>query len=408
MPKLLINFLLAIILILPFTHQALAGISNNYTKADVYYNEACGGCNIYLKEKLIPFLEEQGITVVMHDYVNDISARRDMNKRQEALGIPFQYQSHIMTFIDNGELVMGGHLPLPRVAELLRAKELPSGLVVYQDKMLEMGIDPSGVKYTVWQKDLGASEYDLNEPLDTYLNEWKEGELKQQGLVGKKNILALVITTGLLDGVNPCAIAVLIFFIAFLFTLKSSIGKIVKYGLIYIFVIYLTYLGIGFGLFKAIIISDSPHLMAKIGAWLVIALGIIQILGYFLPRFPVKLQIPKFSQGMLKSWLTKATLPAVIVGAFLVGLCTFPCSGGIYVAIIGLLAVNNTFWQGMSYLLLYNFMFVVPLIILLGLAGNKYILGKVAEWQSQEASRLKFWIGMTMIVLGVIILVWFV
>jgi len=106
MQKLLISFLLTIVFVLPFTHRALAEGGKNYKQADIYYNEACGGCNIYLKEKLVPFLEEQGITVDMHDYVNDVSVRQDMNKRQEVLSIPFQYQSHIMTFIDDGELVI--------------------------------------------------------------------------------------------------------------------------------------------------------------------------------------------------------------------------------------------------------------------------------------------------------------
>jgi len=404
MRKILNIFILAALLGSLGLHTAHA--QQKFEKADVYYNEACGGCAVYLKEKLVPYLETQGLKVTMRDYVNEKQARKDMNQLHESLGIPLELQSHIMTFIDGGQLALGGHVPLERVKELFTANKLPDRLVVYQDAMLEMGVNPENASYTVWQPDVEVKKYPLQEPITIYLNDWKSGSLKSSAWQ-EKSLLPLVLTTGLLDGVNPCAIAVLIFFIAFLFTLQSKMARIFKYGIVYIAVIYLTYLGIGFGLFKAIIISGEPHLMAKIGAWLVLILGLINIIGYYAPKFPIKMQIPRFSQGTLKHWLTKATLPAVIIGAFLVGLCTFPCSGGIYVAIVGLLAAKGTFMQGLGYMLIYNAMFVVPLIVLLALAGNKYTLGRVAEWQSKSDKGLKFWSGVTMIALGIIILIWF-
>jgi len=403
----LLNIFIIVILFGSLFLSHMVHAQNQFAVADVYYNEACGGCSVYLKEKLVPYLESQGLEVTMRDYVNEKQARKDMNELHESLGIPLELQSHIMTFINGGQLVIGGHVPLDRIEELFNANTLPGRLVIYQDQMLEMGINPDKVSYTIWQSGVEVKEYSLQEPLTAYLNKWESGELRSEAWQ-EKSLLPLVLVTGLLDGINPCAIAVLIFFIAFLFTLQSSIGRIFKYGMVYVAVIYLTYLGIGFGLFKAIIISGEPHLMAKIGVWLVMALGLINIIGHYSPKFPVKLQIPKFSQGTLKHWLTKATLPAVIVGAFLVGLCTFPCSGGIYVAIVGLLAVKGTFMQGFGYLLIYNVMFVVPLIILLALAGNKYTLGRVAQWQSEADKGLKFWSGVTMIALGIIILIWFI
>ena len=243
-----------------------------------------------------------------------------------------------------------------------------------------------------------------------YLENNKDELLKQNKTnnSGKKSLLALVLISGFLDGFNPCAFAVLIFFIAFLFTLQRGIGNIFKLGLAYVMVIYLTYLGIGFGLFKALVITGQPHLMAKVGAWLVIFLGFINLKDFIFPKMPFHLRIPKFSQNTLKYWLTKATLPAVIIAAFLVGLCTFPCSGGIYVAIVGLLASRGTFLQGLGYMLIYNLMFIVPLLVLLVLAGNKFSLGRVAEWQAKSDKGLKFWGGAMMILIGLIILIWFV
>ena len=382
--------------------------AESFGQAAIYYNEACGGCNVYLEEKLIPYLEEQGIKVVKYDYVNDKSKRRELVAKQKELAIPYYLQSHIMTFLDGGKVVIAGHVPLARVAELLAAPKLPTPLLLYQDKMLEMGVNPEDVTYTVWQPGFEPQEYALREPLGTYLRSWQEGKLTVKNQENPAPLWWLVLTTGLLDGINPCAIAVLLFFIAFLLSLRSSWRRIWGLGLVYIAVIYLTYLGIGLGLLKAIVISQQPHLMAKIGAWLVIMVGLVNIISYYSPRFPLRLQMPSFGQTALKKWLTKATWPAVIIGAFLVGLCTFPCSGGIYVAVVGLLAAERTFWQGFLYLLFYNLMFVIPLLVLLLLASNRYVLGQVAEWHQRSGERLKLWLGGAMIVLGGIILWWFV
>lgn len=382
--------------------------TGRFHAAAIYYNEACGGCSDYLFDGLIPFLEGRGITVTAYDYVNEPERRGEMNERREQTGLPLRLQSHIMTFLDGGDAIIGGHVPLERVAEVLDAPTVPPHVAVIQDTMLNMsGVNPDNVRYTVWQPGYEAQHYALTEPLATYLTAWKADSIPQ--VVGEnRTLLPLVLWTGLLDGINPCAIAVLIFFIAFLFTLRGSLRQVVGYGAVYVAVIYLTYLGIGLGLFNAIIISGTPHLMAKIGAWLVIVLGLVNVVGYYAPHFPLKLQIPKFSQGTLKAWLTKGTLPAVIIGAFLVGLCTFPCSGGIYVAIVSLLASRGGFWQGFGYLLVYNVMFVVPLIVLLGLAANPYTVGQVAEWHSRNDKLLKLTSGLVMIALGIIILLWFV
>lgn len=222
-----------------------------------------------------------------------------------------------------------------------------------------------------------------------------------------KSLLPVVLVSGFLDGINPCAFAVLLLFIAFLFSLKRTRANIGKMGVIYIAAIFLAYVLIGFGLMKALVFTNSPHLMAKLGAWLVIVLGVINIVGLVFPKFPIKFRIPMFSKETLRQWITKATMPAAFVAGFLVGLCTFPCSGGIYVAIIGLLAVKTTYFSGVGYLFLYNLMFVMPLVIILLLSANKYAVEKITAWEQNESRNMKILSAAVMLILGVMILVWF-
>lgn len=221
-------------------------------------------------------------------------------------------------------------------------------------------------------------------------------------------LVPLVALTGFLDGIHPCAIAILIFFIALLLTLRRSVKSIMSLGLVYILVIFLTYLAIGVGLLSGIMLFGQHHFFAKLGSWLLILLGLSSLKYYFFPQWKLGLKLPKVPHEKIKGYLAKATLPTVIIAAFLVGLCSVPCSGGIYAAITALLASKTTFMAGFAYLLLYNLMFVLPLIILLALSANPYTLVKLGEWQQKNKRQQKLVMGISMIILGAAILLFFV
>ncbi|GFP39531.1 hypothetical protein HKBW3S47_01229, partial [Candidatus Hakubella thermalkaliphila] len=85
------------------------------------------------------------------------------------------------------------------------------------------------------------------------------------------------------------------------------------------------------------------------------------------------------AQERIGSLAQRATLPSSLALGVLVGLCTFPCSGGIYVAVIGLLASQKSYFQGLGYLLAYNVMFILPLIAILALASNRVVTTKLHQ-----------------------------
>ncbi|MGC8839394.1 MAG: cytochrome c biogenesis CcdA family protein [Anaerolineae bacterium] len=172
--------------------------------------------------------------------------------------------------------------------------------------------------------------------------------------------------------------------------------------------IYLAYLLIGLGLVQAVLFAGEHHLMARIGSGLVILLGLIQVKDYFFPRLPLHLRIPSFAHGAIQDWLRQATFPAAAVGGFLVGLCTFPCSGGIYVAIVGLLSARTTYWQGLGYLGLYNLMFVSPLLLILAGVGNRGIMHRIRLIEQSSRRWVRLATGLAMVGIGTVILIWFV
>ncbi|MGD1995962.1 MAG: cytochrome c biogenesis protein CcdA [Anaerolineae bacterium] len=393
--------IMASLILLSYASSAWADAPDPVT---VYYNRACADCLHYIQETVAPLLRDAGYSeLVYKDYINEPDNRAELLTRSDALGVPPALQSHLTVFVGDW-LILEGHIPKHVVTDLLAAPaDAFDRMLIYQDKM------SGATEYTAWAFRGEPKTYPLDTPIGEYLGYLEEqGELLSPAPQEERKLLPLVFITGFLDGLNPCAFAVLLFFIAFLFTIRRTSASIWAMGLIYIAAIYLAYFLIGLGLMQAVIFAGRHHLMAKIGAWLVISLGLINVKDYFFPQLPIHLRIPTIAHGTIQDWLKRATLPAAAVGGFLVGLCTFPCSGGIYVAIVGLLAAQATHWQGVGYLGLYNLAFVAPLLLLLIGVGNRRTMHRIrlAEQSSRRWVRLAT--GLGMIAVGAVILVWFV
>ncbi len=402
--------------IIPFVHASAQAKSGEQI-AEIFYNEACGMCADFVRDGLPQMLTSVGINeFVNNDYVNEKQSRVEMNKRMDELNIPIQLQSHIMTFVGD-KYVLGGHVPEHIINDIF-SKENESRfkrIIVYQD-LMHGDVEDYKVLAIPNYSDTYVGEiktYPIDVSVTEYLDyiEANEDELSRNkgNSLADKSLLPVVLASGFLDGINPCAFAVLLLFIAFLISIKKGRSSIWKMGAVYVSAIFLAYLLIGFGLLKAIMFVNSPHFMAKLGAWLIIFLGAVNVFNHYSSKkIPLKMGIPSASKSTIHKWMHKSTLPAAFVMGFLVGLCTFPCSGGIYVAIIGLLVAKTTYWTGVSYLILYNLMFVLPLILILIFAANKYSFVKFGEWQQNHKKTQKLIMGIVMLLLGVGILIFFV
>ncbi len=371
-------------------------------KAVIYYSEACRGCSGYIDGTLIPLLRGLGVhEITKKDYVNEPSKRRELLELKQALGVPLQLQGHITTFVHDS-VILEGHVPRGIIQDLLsqQKRERYGRIVVYQDEM------KTPTHYQLWSFQGEPKTFPIDVPISEALEILKPDT--SMAVDGGRILLSAVLVTGFLDGINPCAFAVLLFFIVFLFTIKKTRQSIVWMGITYISAIYITYFLIGLGFLKAFTIGNSPHLMAKVGAILVILLGTIHLKDHFFPNLPITLRVPKVGENAIVNWAYKATFPATFVLGVLVGLCTFPCSGGIYVAVIGLLQSKMHFLQGLGYLMLYNLMFVLPLVFILAAASSKVVTGRLLHWERTRKGAMHFFSGVTMISLGVVILVWFV
>lgn len=217
----------------------------------------------------------------------------------------------------------------------------------------------------------------------------------------EKNMVGLVIVTGFLDGIHPCGFTVLLFFIAFLLSAKKTRGQILALGALYILGVFIAYFSIGVGIMKAVSLFE-PHFMAKMGALLLIVVGAINVKDGLMGTSTLK--IPAFAQPHIGNFIERGTILAVLIAGILVGLCAFPCVGGLYVSIITLISAKGIDAGTFGLLALYNLMFVLPLILALAFASNEKVLEKLEKAEEKSRQNFKIAMGALMVLFGLFIL----
>ncbi len=218
--------------------------------------------------------------------------------------------------------------------------------------------------------------------------------------------LPIILATAAVDSINPCAIGVLILLVASLLGLAKDKGRMLKIGLIYITVVYLTYMLAGLGLiwFQSILITLGVSLYVGVAIGLItIFFGLVEVKDFFWYGKGFSLQIdPKYAKMIKEKAKKVSTVGAIFLGA-LVAVVELPCTGGPYLAITALLAQRFD-WTALVYLLIYNFIFVLPLIIILLLAYFGVSPKTMKSWKQSNRKWMRLGIGMVLILLGLFII----
>jgi cytochrome c biogenesis protein CcdA len=229
--------------------------------------------------------------------------------------------------------------------------------------------------------------------------------------------LPIPITTiiiALIDGFNPCNLFVLTMLISLLLSESHSRKKILAVGFTFIGVVYIFYflfMAAWLNIFKYIGFIDPLRIGIAI---LAIIAGLINIKELFFYRKGVTLMIQDKHVGPIKKrmkklaeLMKKGSMPALIGGAAILAvfasLVELPCTAGFPIIFTGILS-----GQGLSgasyygYLLLYNLIYVLPLITIITVLGFTF-QGKTIKKDTMGI--IKFIGGAIMLLLGIILLV---
>lgn len=210
--------------------------------------------------------------------------------------------------------------------------------------------------------------------------------------------LPVVVLAALADSINPCAFSVLIFLLVYLLAIKARL-KIIKVGLTYIVTVFLVYFLSGVGILKVFSFLGFAQWITKTAGFLAVLAGFINIKDFFWPGRGLSLQIPQDKKPLLEKFIKKASIPAAVILGILVSAFELPCTGGIYLAILSLLGKSKVF--SLSYLLLYNLIFILPLFLILFLVVKGISPEKMEKIRKQKRNWLRLAMGLVMVVLGI-------
>lgn len=221
--------------------------------------------------------------------------------------------------------------------------------------------------------------------------------------------LGIIIAAALADSINPCVFGVLIFLLAYMIAVFKNKTKMLIAGLVYITMVYVTYFLIGIGIFTLAYTAGLAKPFYWFAASVAIIAGLFEVKDYFWYGKGFSLQmlpgaaerIKKYSKAM-ETMETKHPALSLAVAAFLGVFVVFvelPCTGAPYLAILGMLS-KGVYAQGIPLLLLYNLIFILPLIVIVGLVYFGYTSKTLEKWRKEHRGLMRLIIGLFLLALG--------
>lgn len=217
----------------------------------------------------------------------------------------------------------------------------------------------------------------------------------------------MVVVPALVDSLNPCALSVLIFLLISI-AAAANRRRILLIGGSYTGAVFLFHLLVGIGIFSVVSFSGISKIFSLAGAALALILGIITLADVARNRDNFILSVPTSGKGLMARYIRLASLPAAFILGILAGLLGFSCTGGIYISILALMGTSLSLSAGLPYLLLYNLVFILPLVFVTLIVAYGLSPERADLWRNEHKRALRLAIGLIMVALGIVIFLgWF-
>jgi cytochrome c biogenesis protein CcdA/glutaredoxin len=237
-----------------------------------------------------------------------------------------------------------------------------------------------------------------------------DAEEGEQGIVDRFMSFGLltVLGAGLIDGLNPCAFATLVFFVSYLAFTGRRGRDILFVGLSFTLGVFLTYLLVGVGLLKVV---QSLSFFSALGRWvylltalLCVGLATLTFRDYSRAREgeqgDMTLRLPtsvrrRINRVIRESAQMRAFVAVAFFTGFVVSLLELACTGQVYLpTIIYVMSQPDLAAQAFLYLLLYCLMFILPLVVVFALSYFGTSSEQLGQFINRHTSTIKFATGL--------------
>ncbi len=220
-----------------------------------------------------------------------------------------------------------------------------------------------------------------------------------------------VLAAGFLDGFNPCAFALLVLFATFTLTLVNAVTangsptaearrRLLGAGSLYVGAVFVTYFVIGVGLLSFLGWMGRDHLVARVASVVALVMALWMLKDVLLPGVGPSMMAPSGTHGRMRKAMERGGLGGMLLAGVLVGICTVPCSGAMYLQITAVLHASGGGPTGLALLALYNIAFIVPLVAMLLAVSNRRVLGQVGRWNRANSPWVKAGIALAIIAMS--------
>jgi cytochrome c biogenesis protein CcdA/peroxiredoxin len=236
-------------------------------------------------------------------------------------------------------------------------------------------------------------------------DDFEPGEGRSEAVARFRDLGPLaVITAGLVDGINPCAFATLIFFVSYLRVSGRRGRAVLAAGAAFTLGVFIAYLLVGLGLYRALDLLGGA--LTTAGRWVMIAtalvcaaFAVLSFRDYFLARRgrleDMTLNLPESLRGRINAVIRRGKrarfyVSAAFVTGLIVSLLELACTGQVYLpTIIFVTSVPELRATALSYLVLYNLLFVLPLVVVFVLVYFGTTSKQLTAWLRRHARSVK-------------------
>ena len=221
----------------------------------------------------------------------------------------------------------------------------------------------------------------------------------------------VVLGAGVADGLNPCSFALLVLFATYTLTLVNSVTtdgsptlqarrRLLGAGSLYVGAVWITYFVIGLGLLSFLGWLGQDHLVTRIAAVLALLMALWMLKDVFLPGVGPSMAAPHGTSGRMHRAIERGGLAGMLIAGVLVGICTVPCSGAIYLDIVAVINASGGGPTGLALLALYNLAYIAPLVVLLAFVSNRRVLGQLGRWGRTNSPWIKAGLALAVVAMS--------
>lgn len=229
-----------------------------------------------------------------------------------------------------------------------------------------------------------------------------------------------VVTAGLIDGINPCAISTLVFFMSLLAVFKVRNRQLILLGVSFCFASFLTYLALGFGLFRFLHLFSGFTVLRAAVEWGMAAVLLVFAALSFHDAFrfrktgraaDVTLQLSAGMKKRIHDVMRRGLgSTSIIWGGLLIGSAVTAlesvCTGQVYVPTLVLILKDSAFSESRAWLLLllYNALFVLPLVVVFIAVYFGLRTETLLAWSRRNVVVAKLLLGLFFVLMALVIL----